>query len=254
MTALNKKNINIIYRIIILSVITTLIAVFLTSCITFKINIPHGSGNVISETRDVVNFKEVSLEGIGNLTIEQGNIESLTIQAEDNVMPQIKSEVNNGILHISFKKPFLNVIPTKDINFNLKVKNLTNINLSGAANIVSNNLTTDQLKIVTSGAGKIKLTVNANNLDINLSGAGSIELSGKVSTQKIIISGAGNYQAKNLESKNCIVIVSGVGSAVINAIESLDVTISGVGNVNYTGNPKISQQINGVGKINNVSD
>ena len=253
MTKSYYKILNIVYRVIIISLIVIFIAFSSTSCVTFKINIPHGSGNVISETRDISNFQEVNLQGFGNLNIEQGDVESITIQAEDNVLPLISTEVNNGILKISFKKPFLNVIPTKDINFNLKVKNLKNIDLSGAANIVGSNLTADQLKIVTSGAGKIKLNFNADSLVVNLSGTGSIELSGKVPLQKIIISGAGNYQAKNLESKSCAIVISGFGNATINATDSLDITISGAGNVNYTGNPKLSQQINGLGKIKNIN-
>ena len=57
----------------------------------------QGSGNVTSESRNVSNFNEVELQGIGNLTVQQTGSESLTIEAEENIIPYLKTEVQDSV-------------------------------------------------------------------------------------------------------------------------------------------------------------
>src|SRR5262249_23160665 len=52
-----------------------------------------GSGRVASEARQVRNFDEVALTGSGTLTVTQTGEESLTIQADDNILPLLTSDV-----------------------------------------------------------------------------------------------------------------------------------------------------------------
>ena len=52
-----------------------------------------GSGRVTSETRAVSGITRVALEGMGEVVIQEGAAESLTIEAEDNILPLITSAV-----------------------------------------------------------------------------------------------------------------------------------------------------------------
>ena len=63
----------------------------------------RGSGNVAEEDRAVSGFTGVALAGIGELTIEVGERESLRIEAEDNLMPYLEAEVRNGMLKSAFR-------------------------------------------------------------------------------------------------------------------------------------------------------
>ena len=60
----------------------------------------NGSGNVTSESRDVSGFDEVELRGVGNLSIRQTGSESLSVEAEEDVLPKIRTEVVNNRLII----------------------------------------------------------------------------------------------------------------------------------------------------------
>ena len=53
-----------------------------------------GSGKVETETRQVSGFTAIDLTGTGEVTIEQGETESLTIEADDNVLPALTSKVS----------------------------------------------------------------------------------------------------------------------------------------------------------------
>jgi hypothetical protein len=48
------------------------------------------------ESRQVSGFTKIELSGSGELKIEQTGTESLTISAEDNVLPKITSEVSDN--------------------------------------------------------------------------------------------------------------------------------------------------------------
>ena len=50
------------------------------------------AGNVASEPRDVSGFAEVELRGVGNLSIRQTGDESLTVEAEEAILPKIRTE------------------------------------------------------------------------------------------------------------------------------------------------------------------
>ena len=86
----------------------------------------QGSGNVTSESRNVSDFNEVELQGIGNLTIQQTGSESLTIEAEDNIIPYLKTEVKNNRLTLSIE-PGVGISTTKPINYELTVKDLSDL-------------------------------------------------------------------------------------------------------------------------------
>ena len=232
-----------------LAIILAIALVLLSAC---NFTVANGSGKVISQERQVSGFSKVSLSGIGQLIITQGTTESLTIEAEDNILPQITTSVVGDTLNIDFKNDNFqdNVIPTKPIIYHLSVKNIDGIQISGAGSVDATNLTSDNLSISSSGAGSVHmLTITAQSISSEVSGVGGVELSGKVTSQSINISGSGSYNAPDLESQNATVVISGAGGATMWAKTSLNVTISGAGSVNYYDNPTITKNISGVSSI-----
>jgi hypothetical protein len=59
--------------------------------------------NVFTETRSVRGFNTVTLEGSGQLVLEQAGTESLTITADDNLLPYLTSDVSDGHLTLGTK-------------------------------------------------------------------------------------------------------------------------------------------------------
>lgn len=218
----------------------------------YNVNIQrtNGSGNMVTEQREVSGFDKVRLEGIGSMVIEQGDAESLTIEADDNILPLITTEVSSGKLIIGFKK---GVFPQNihTIRYRLVVKDLTELDLSGLGDIDLTGLTTDQLQINISGGGSVNVRdLSAQSLDADLSGLGSLTSSGEVEEQRVTISGGGSFAGERLKSKTADVNISGLGSAELWVTDALDVNISGGGDVNYYGNPRVSQNVTGLGNVN----
>lgn len=235
-----------------LTTMAVLLSFTLSSCITIRVNTLKGSGEVITKSFEVGDFDKLTFSGIGKLMIEQGEETSLTVEAESNVIDALKIKTNASELEIGFKSRFINVIPTKDIIFHLKVKDLKKINISGAGSIECNSLSVESLSIDSSGVGNIKMNITAKDLRIGISGAGKINLSGEVDTQQLDISGVGSYDAKELVTKDCEITISGAGKAVVNVTQTLDIQLSGVGKVEYVGKPSITQDISGAGSIKSI--
>lgn len=248
MNRINKRR-NAIIAIVIIQVMIILV-VFAVSC-KWTIGLVRGSGNIEKEEREVSGFDEVSFSGTGNLIITQGEEESLLVEADDNILPLIETDVSGGKLNISYKWGY-NIVPTSNTIFYLSVIDLNEVSLSGAGKIDCEDFETDKLKFKLTGAGDIYFNIFAEKLEINSSGAGNLNLSGEVESQKVDISGVGRYNAKELESKECDINVTGAGSATVNVSEELYVVISGVGNVNYTGSPNVERDISGLGKVKNI--
>lgn len=209
-----------------------------------------GSGEIVNETVKVSGFDQVALDGMGTLIITQGNNESLIIEAEDNVIPHIKTSVNNNKLQISYDN-ISTPTPTKPVIFHLSVKNLSSIDVSGAAKMNAVNLKSDQLNVFLNGAAEGNLTnLQLKSLILTISGAGNLNASGKADAQTITINGAGEYSAISLNTSNTTVTINGAGKTTVKVSDILNAVINGGGEVVYFGNPNVTQQINGMGQIN----
>ncbi len=188
-----------------------------------------GSGNVISESRPVQDFTGIELNGGGRLLIEQSDVESLTITADDNLLPDLTAEVRDAKLVLG-TKDFVNIRPTGLVTYKLLVKKLNSIGVSGGAQIDVKGLRTDSFTVGVSGAGDITIT-------------------GETEEQTISISGAGKYRAEDFRSKNASVNISGIGSALLAVSDRLDVHVSGAGEVEYIGDPQVIKEVSGAGTV-----
>ena len=230
-----------------------LIALVMMAC-SFGANIRSvpGSGDLKTEERSVSGFNKVSLSGVGDLNITQGNEEKLSIEAEDNLLEYITTEVVNGELQIGVKQG-ISILPTKTIRFDLTVKDLDAIAVSGAGNVRADALHSDDMSMSVSGASNVEIKdLQATHLKVNSSGTGNFDLTGKVEKQEITISGAGNYRAPDLESGAANLTISGAGNSTLWVKDSLTVKISGFGRVEYYGDPQVNQDISGGGGVKSL--
>ena len=187
------------------------------------------TNNVTSEARDVSGFNEVELKGVGNLSLEQTGSESLTVEAEEDVLPKIRTEVENKRLIISPERN-TSINTTKPINYKLTVKDLNTLEVSGSGNVEAEDINTDELAVT-------------------IGGAGDVEIRGSADSQEVEISGSGEYRAGDLESKEATIDVRGSGLATVNVSDELEAEVSGSGSVEYIGDPTVQQEVSGAGEV-----
>jgi hypothetical protein len=208
-----------------------------------------GSGDLITETRQVSNFDSIDLSGSGEVIVTQGGSESLTIETDDNVMEHVKAEVVGGTLELGFEEG-LNLIDHTRLIFTVGVDDLKSLEISGSGDIESDMIETTRLDATISGSGDVQIgTLTADEVKAKISGSGEIDLAGEATAQDITISGSGKYRAGDLRSESAEVSISGSGDATVWATDSLDVNISGSGSVDYYGRPTMSTSGSGSGDV-----
>lgn len=212
----------------------------------------EGSGNVVTESRPVADVQSVDLAGSGELTIIQGDAESLSVAAEDNILPLLETVVEKGALRIGFKG---DAAPTIKVKMTLTVKGLTRVKLSGSGKIRADKLTAaDSLDVALVGSGMIDLKgVECAKWNLAVTGSGAVKAAGHAREQKVTVVGSGDYEGFPLETENSEVSVSGSGDCEVNAKEKLTVTISGSGDVDYTGAAAVTKKVSGSGAVTHVA-
>lgn len=216
-----------------------------------------GSGVVETATYQISNFEAIVIDYPADITIVQGESESVEIEAEDNLLPQLSADVENGTLRLENTERNWRdrVNPTKPVLVTITVVELNKIQFPTAGKMQINDLQTDSLSVSVSGAGDVTLTgLDAGNLDFSLSGAGNINVEGMAESLELSISGFGNFNGGDLQSQAAVVHISGAGSATVWAVETLDASISGAGSIDYYGDPSVNERISGVGSVHRIGD
>ena len=208
----------------------------------------QGSGTLATEERAVTEFDRASLHGSGQLTIVQGDEESLTITTDDNLLEHIESTVSGRRLQIGPERVALR--PSQPIQYLLHLKDLRRLDLSGSLRATSETLTTETLALHISGSGHIRVgTLEAESCETHISGSGDVDLAGHVVSQDLRVSGSGQYRAADLQSQTADVRISGSGKVTVWVSDQLDASISGSGSVSYYGAPTTSSSVSGSGKV-----
>lgn len=189
----------------------------------------RGSGVVASEPRDASGFSEVRLGGTGEVIIEQTGKDSVTVEAEDNILPLLRTAVENGVLRLDIQNG-VSIQTTKPIRYHVTTKTLTGVGVSGS--------------------GTVRATgIDADRFTADISGSGNAALAGRADDLKLKISGSGSVDAAGLNSRSVAATISGSGDATVNATDRLDATVSGSGSVRYGGSPQVNQRVSGSGRV-----
>jgi hypothetical protein len=235
----------------------------------------EGSGRVITETRPTPEFHAVALDTIGTLILDQGTSAALVVEGEDNILAEIKTEVDAGRLIINAPESNLRLHPTQPLVYRLTVPVVDEIALSSSGSIEAGSLNLPRLAVRLNGTGSLALaqltaqalTIGANGsgavtvpqlatatVEVSLSGSGSVTLAGHTQQQTVNLSGSGRHTAADLASQDAQVRVSGSGSVLVRVQATLLAQLSGSGSISYIGNPTVTQQRTGSGRVHQQAE
>ena len=186
-----------------------------------------GSGKRAMQKRDVSSFTSISTDGAFEIEVVCQQPVGLQIEADDNILPLISTEVSNNVLRL---KSIQSYSMSEPVTLRITVPNLDGLSVSGAGKIEISGMKNDKFEIDSSGAPTIRVAGNTKVIDISSSGAA------KIDTHK-------------LHASRAVVDSKGVSSIDLDARDQLDVTISGPSHVTYDGDPVVTKQINGPGKL-----
>ncbi len=207
-----------------------------------------GSGKVITDKRELSGMlKSVQLNAVADYKISIGPSTSVSITADDNLAPLVKTSLDGGNLRIeldrdkgdtsesgSGKSHRVDIEPSKNMVITITTPHLQSVQFNAAGGVDINGLDEDRF-------------------DLIVAGAGNTSASGKVKSATINITGAGNAKLEKLAARDVSVTIAGAGDVDVDAEESIDAQIKGAGNIKVKGHPKkVTQNVTGAGSVTMV--
>jgi len=188
----------------------------------------EGSGTAKSEQRNVSGFSKIDAGGAINLEIAFQENYGVSVEADENLLQHIKTEVSGDTLKIHSEG---RISPKTKINVKISMPKLSDLDISGAS---------------TANVANFK----ADSIDLTASGASKITISGTATSVKTDASGASSIDAEKLSVEKADVNSSGASKVIVAPLDDLNADASGASSVYYTGDPKnIKQDASGASSI-----
>lgn len=191
-----------------------------------------GSGNVVTEKRDVSEFKGVDVGGVFQVAIVAGKEYSVEVEADDNLQPLIKTEVDDGVLRIESEG---RISKSSTLKIRISAPDIDSLDSSGVSAIKLSGVKNSALSVESSGASKITVEGATGNLTVDVSGASMVDAAG-------------------LQAENARVGASGASKITVNASNEIDADLSGASKVRYAGDPKnIIRNTSGASRVEQLT-
>jgi hypothetical protein len=190
-----------------------------------------GNKKITTTNKNLKQYSQIHIKLNADIEVIQSKNNTISITAEENIIPLITASVSNNTLLLDSKKDFWT---SKGIKITLLTTDITNIIIDGSANLIMKN-------------------INQQAIKFRINGAGDIFASGVVSSLSAIIDGSGDIDLKDLKSQSAIVKIQGAGDIKVYATKKLKAEINGSGDILFKGKPeKLEKIINGSGDIDEL--
>jgi len=208
-----------------------------------------GSGVQAEETRSVAAFTSVGFALPGTLVIEQQEGTSVRVEADDNLLDHIVTEVRDGALRVGPAEG-VRLRPSGPLRVFVTTPILTSIESAGSGSVEAPNFRVGDLSVSLAGSGSARLpNLEAELLKVSAAGSGDVHVSGKARRQVISLAGSGGVDAQDLESESVEASIAGSGSALVHVRDRLTANLVGAGTVRYRGDPQVSSSTVGRGRV-----
>ncbi len=220
----------IIYKIFGLLIVLSLT----TSCV---FNGLSGNGNVKSEKRDVsANFTGIHVSQGIDVYLTTNNAAAISVEADENIIDLIKTEVEDGVLNIYLSKQ---VWHSKARRVYVSAPVINKIATSSGASVrFENTLKADKLSLKSSSGSDIRAKVDVTDLSCKASSGADIRISGITKNFEVSASSGSDIKAYDLESEYANAHASSGADIKMYTTKSISIKTSSGGDVNYKGNPK----------------
>ena len=211
----------------------------------------QGEGELMTEKRDISGFNRINLDLSARVILSQDSNFSLMIEAQQNILDNLRTDVKGGELEIDFDEICL--MSHEPITIFISMPEIKGLEVNSSGMIISKRpIKTDKIYFEVDGSGDIRVELKAEKVSAEIDGSGEIELAGACKSLKVEIDGSGDFYGLDLKSSDVEVSISGSGNCTVFALDELHAYINGSGDIRYKGDPDINTNISGSGSINKI--
>ncbi len=220
-----------------LNFIFAFIAVVTLSSCNFDISLGQvdGNGNVVTIERSVADFTKVKGAAGIDVYLTEGTENKVTVEADENLMELIETEVEGGKLRI---RAIQNIGRAKAKKVHVTYVNLSSIEASSGADVIGNSvIKSETLNLDTSSGADLELEILSSEVFAETSSGSDMKLSGKATTLRAKASSGSDLDARELLVATCNADASSGADIKVNVKDQLTAEASSGGDVHYYGDP-----------------
>jgi len=194
-----------------------------------------GSMNVVTEKREIGRFNSIRASGGIYIELRQGNETGLTIEADDNLVELIVTEVVDGVLRIRLKE---SVKQHKALRMEVDFVSLEALSGSSGTRFTSpTGIVGPALLLNLSAGASVELNLDVEKLNVDASSGAQVNLSGRVRDLFLDSSSGALVNARELKADNATVDASSAAISHVFATNEMSIDASSGARVNYYGTP-----------------
>jgi hypothetical protein len=195
----------------------------------------RGSGNIITEKRNVSAFTKVSAATSIDVDVQQGTETSVIVEADDNLIKYVETKIEDGILKIRLKN--ISIWNDATIKVHVVAPKYDGFSASSSAEIVSKNTitSTSKIKLDASSSANINIEIDAPSVEVEASSSADITAAGRTKEVTVDANSSSKVELEKLQAE--IVNAEASSSADVSIFASVKIIAkaNSSGDITYTG-------------------
>lgn len=209
-----------------------------------------GNGQIEKESRQPGNFEGIQTCCSMEVYVRKGSSYEVQIEADENLLEHIRTEVNQGQLLIRPKEG-ASLQPSQRIKVYLSMPDLLSLEASSSSRVlIEDTFPSSSLQLEVSSSAAVELPFEGEDLRIEGSSSGKIKLSGEAQQTRIEVSSSCRVDAEAFVTRQLRMEGSSSGRVAIGVAEELRAELSSSARLSYTGQPtKVITDTNSGAKV-----
>jgi Putative auto-transporter adhesin, head GIN domain len=216
----------------------TAVALLFISTISCMMNGISGNGNIETQERNISeDFTGIKVSQGIDVYLTSNNSTKLTVEADENIIDLLRTEVDEGTLKIYFEK---NVWRATSRKVYLSVPTLNSVTTTSGASVkFENTLKVDKLSLKATSGSDIYAYVDVTDLQSKTTSGADIKIKGLAKNFEASATSGSDIKASDLKADYVTARVTSGADIKVYAVKEINAKATSGGDIKYSGNPKV---------------
>lgn len=198
-----------------------------------------GNGKVKEEAREVAEFHAIAVGAGVQATVTLGAKASVKVEADENLLPLVRTRVEGGTLVVDAKE---NLNPTKPVKLTVVATKIDSAEASGGAKVTTPASPGTKFSAKASGGARLEVSgIASDECAIDTSGGAHATFAGKAKKVLVGASGGSHLDASALPAESARIDASGAAHVDLDVSGEATGSASGAARVKFKGKPQKRQ-------------
>ncbi len=210
-----------------------------------------GSGYVLTQQREVAYFNSITVSSQISVYIVQGEFQPITVEADNNLFPYIKTVVRNKTLKI-YVPDTVNITRFADMNVLISMPHIATLIARQSSYIDGSpqKWETEGITLKASSGSRIKFATEAKTIAVDGRTSATIELKGKTDMLTAELTTGAKLTARELETEKADLELATGARAEVRVNQQIAYDLSGNARLVIKGTPKVLKaEVNSGSKV-----